>query len=76
MAVQDPALTGLALVVAAQILVSRAKAIKVVSINSLVKGISRSNLVIRVILSSRIVDSIMCSPRVYVNETRRFIKGR
>ena len=48
MAVQDPALTGLALVEAAQILVSRAKALKVVSINNLVKGISSINLVIRV----------------------------
>ena len=52
MAAQDPALTGLALVVAVQILASRAKAIKVVLISSLVKGISSSNLVIRVIRSS------------------------
>ena len=52
MAAQDPTLTGLALVVAAQTLVSRVKAIKVVLISSLVKGISSSNLVIRVIQSS------------------------
>ena len=49
MVAQDPALTGLVLVVAVQTLVSRAKAIKVVLISSLVKGISSSNMVIRVI---------------------------
>ena len=52
MAVHDPALTGLALVVAGQTMVSRAKAIKVVLISSLDKGISSNNLVIRVIRSS------------------------
>ena len=52
MAVQDPALIGLALAVAVQTLASKAKAIKVVLISSLVKGISSSNLVIRVIRSS------------------------
>ena len=52
MAAQDPALTGLALVVVVQTLASRAKAIKVVLISSLVKGINNSNLVIRVIRSS------------------------
>ena len=52
MEVQDSALTGLALVVAVQTLVSKAKAIKAVLIISLVKGISSSNLVIRVIRSS------------------------
>ena len=52
MAVQDPSLMGMALVAAVQVLVSRAKAIKVVSINSLVKGINSSNLVIRVTRSS------------------------
>ena len=49
---QDPVLTIPVLVVAVQILVSRAKAIKVVLINNLVKGISSSSLVIRVIRSS------------------------
>ena len=52
MAVQDPALTDLALGVAAQALVFRAKAVKVVLISNLVKGISSSSLVIRVIRSS------------------------
>ena len=52
MVVQDPALMGLALVVAAQTLVSRAKAIKVVSISSPDKGISNNSPVIRVIRSS------------------------
>ena len=52
MAAQDPALTGLALVAAAQTLVSRAKAVKAVLTNNLVKGISSSSLVIRVIQSS------------------------
>ena len=52
MAVQDPVLTGLALVVAAQTLVSKVKAIKVVLISSLVKGISSSSLVIRVTQNS------------------------
>ena len=52
MAVQDPALTGLALAMAVQTLVSKAKAIKVVLISSMVKGISSSNLVIRVIENS------------------------
>ena len=52
MAVQDPILTVQDLVVAVQTLVSRAKAVKVVLISSLVKGISSSNLVIRVIRSS------------------------
>ena len=52
MVVQDPALTGLALAVAVQTLVSIAKAIKVVLISSLVKGIRSNNLVIRVIRSS------------------------
>lgn len=51
-AAQDLALTGLVLVVAVQTLVSRAKAIKVVLIRSLVKGIGSSNLVIGVIQSS------------------------
>ena len=50
-AAQDPALTVRVMVVAVLIPVSRAKAIKVVLINSLVKGIS-SSLVIRVIRSS------------------------
>ena len=49
MAGQDPALTDLALEVAAQAPVFRAKAIKVVLINNLVKGISSSSLVIRFI---------------------------
>ena len=52
MVVQDPALMGLALVVAAQTLVSRAKAIKVVLISSLDYGVSSSSLVIRVTRSS------------------------
>ena len=52
MAVQDRALTDLALVVVVQTLASRAKAIKVVLNNSLVKGISNSSLVIRVTRSS------------------------
>ena len=45
MAAQDPALTGLALVVVVQTLASRAKAIKVVLINSLVKGVSSSQVI-------------------------------
>ena len=52
MAVQDPTLTDLALVVAAQALVFTAKAIKVVLISNLVKGISSSSLVIRAIRSN------------------------
>ena len=52
MAVQDLALTSLALVVAVQTLVSRAKAIKVVLISSLVKGINNGSLVIREIQRS------------------------
>ena len=51
-AAQDPALTVLVLVVAVQIPGSKAKAIKVVLINSLVKGISSSSLVIRVTQSN------------------------
>ena len=52
MAAQDPALTVLVMVVAVLIPVSRAKATNVVLINSLVKGISSSSLVIRVTQSS------------------------
>ena len=52
MAAQDPALTDLVLEVAVQTPFFRAKAIKVVLINSLVKGISSSSLVIRVTQSS------------------------
>ena len=52
MAVQDPALTGLVLVVAVQTLASKAKAISVVLISRMVKEINSSNLVIRVIRSS------------------------
>ena len=68
-------------VVAVLILISRVtqaiKAVRVVIINSPDRGLNSSNsLVIKVIRSSSIVDSIMCSPPVYVNETRRFIKGR
>ena len=51
-AVRGPTLMVLVLVVAVQVLVSRAKAIKVVIINSLVKGINSSSLVIRVTRSS------------------------
>ena len=47
MAAQDPALMGLALAVAAQTLVFRAKVIKVALISNLVKGINSSCLVIR-----------------------------
>ena len=49
---EDPDLTGLALEAAVQTLVFRAKAIKAVLINNLVKGISSSSLVIRVSRSS------------------------
>ena len=49
MAGQDPALTGLALEVAAQTLVFRAKAIKAVLIMNLAKGISSSSMVIKAI---------------------------
>ena len=52
MAVQDPALTDLALVVAVQTLDFRAKAIKEVLISNLIKVINNSSLVIRVIQSS------------------------
>ena len=52
MAVPDPSLTDLALLVAVQTLASRAKAIKVVLINSLVKGINSNSLVIKVIQSN------------------------
>ena len=52
MAGQDPAHTDLALEVAAQTPVFRAKAIKVVLISNLVKEISSSSTVIRVIRSS------------------------
>ena len=52
MAAQDPALTDLALGVAAQALVFRAKAIKVVLISNLAKGTSNNSLVIRAIQSS------------------------
>ena len=52
MEAQDPALTNLDLEVAVQTLVFRAKVIKVVLISNLVKGISSSSLVIRVIQSS------------------------
>ena len=74
MAAQDPALTDLALVVAAQIPVFRAKAIKVVLISNLLKGISSNSLVIRVIQSSRIVDNIICLPLACANGTRNFIR--
>ena len=49
---QDPALTVRVMVVAILIPVSKAKAIKVVLINNLVKGISSSSLVIRVTRSN------------------------
>ena len=52
MAARDPVLTDLALEVAVQAQVFRAKAIKVVLISNLVKGISNSSLVIRAIQSS------------------------
>ena len=76
MAGQDPALTNLALEVAAQAPVFRAKAIRAVLISNLVKGISSSRPVIRLIQSSGIVVNIKCLPRAYANETRRFISGR
>ena len=52
MPAQDPALIDMALEVAVQALVFRAKAIKAALISSLVKGISSSSLVIRVTQSS------------------------
>ena len=48
----DPALTGLALEVVAQILVFRVKAIKAVLINNLAKEINSSSRAIRAIQSS------------------------
>ena len=73
MAAQDPALTGLALELAAQTLVSRAKATKVVSISNLVKGISSSSVVIRVIQSSSTGVNIMFSQLVSASMIIRFI---
>ena len=52
MAVQDPSLMGSALEVAVQTLVSSAKAIKVVLISNLAKGINNGSLVIREIQRS------------------------
>ena len=52
MAVQDPVLMDLVLEVAVQALVFRAKAIKVVLISNLAKGITSSSMVIRAIQSS------------------------
>ena len=52
MAGQDPARTGPDLEVVAQTLVFRAKAIKAVLINNLIKGISSSRVDIRLIQSS------------------------
>ena len=52
MAVQDQALMDLDLEVAVQVLVFRAKAIKVALINNLAKGINNSSLVIKAIQSS------------------------
>ena len=52
MAVLVPALMDLVLEVVVQALAFKAKVIKVVSINNLVKGISSNSLVIRVIQSS------------------------
>ena len=49
MAVQDPVLMDLGLEVVVQALVFRAKAIKVVLISNLAKGISSNSLVIRAI---------------------------
>ena len=50
--VQDPALTVRVMVVAVLIPVSKAKATRVVIINSFVRGVSSSSLVIRVTRSS------------------------
>ena len=52
MAGQDPALTDLALEVAAQAPVFMVKAIKVVLVSNVVKGINTSSLAIRVIQSN------------------------
>ena len=73
---QVPAHTDLAFEVAVQVPVSRVKVTKAVSISNLVKGTSSSSLVIRVIRSNSTVVSIMCSPRVYANGARRFVKGQ
>ena len=75
-AVQVPVLMDLALEVAAQALDFKAKAIKAVLINSIVKAISNNSLGIRVIQSSYIVANIMFSPQARANEIRRFINER
>ena len=72
---QDPALKGLALVAAAQILGIKDRAIRVVITNSLIRVTSSISQVIRPIQSSLAGDSIMYLPPVCVSEIRSFIKG-
>ena len=73
---QDPALKGLALVVAAQILGIKDRAIRVVITNSLVRVTSSISQDTRVIQSSFTVASITFLPQVFVREIRRFISVR
>ena len=75
---QDPVLRGLALVVAAQVLVIKVKVNMVVLIISLVR-VASSKVIsqgIRVIQSNLMGANTTFSLQVVANRTRRFISGR